>query len=305
LFRSYKELGSSAETALKRVDKFNELMTSYVEIRNKLVAPNIRLVLSIARQFQNRGVSLSDLIAGGNLGLIKAADKFNPSRLCRFSTCAYHWIRQAIQRFIKEEKNKRGVGMTYANALKSVGDELMQELGRRPNREELLTSWMMSRQGNLKHDKTCSKERAYQAEIHKLEKIQKAPLSLQRSTKPYSSAESFNYEIQDPAQSVLDRLIEMDRERAIPKLIQRVFSTLDERDADIMRMRFGIGQEPKTLQEVGNKYGLTKERVRQIEDRALRKALNFLGESAKVLDIVGGIPERPKIRKGRGAEAKQ
>ena len=226
--------------------------------QGELVKANLRLVISIARKYLNRGLPFLDLIQEGNIGLMKAVDKFEYQRGYKFGTYATWWIRQAITRAIADQTRTIRIPvhmMEVINKLYRTSLSMIQQMGREPTLEEIAERMGMSL------DK-----------MQKVYKVAKRPISLETP-------------IGEEGDSRLEDLIE-DKEVISPqdvaigsnmaKQIQRVLSTLNEREERILRMRFGIGEKHDyTLEEVGQDFDLTRERIRQIEAKALRKLKHF------------------------------
>jgi RNA polymerase primary sigma factor len=224
------------------------------EAKIELVKANLRLVISIARRYINRGLHFLDLIQEGNIGLMKAVDKFEYQRGYKFGTYATWWIRQAMTRAIADQARTIRIPIhmiEVINKLNRTSRTLVQQMGREPTSEEIAERLGMSLEN-----------------VQKVFKITKRPISLETP-------------IGEEGDSRLEDFIE-DKELISPqdaaissnmaKRIQNVLSTLNEREEKILRMRFGIGEKhDHTLDEVGQYFELTRERIRQIEDKALRK----------------------------------
>ncbi len=222
--------------------------------KSEMVKANLRLVISIARRYINRGLQFLDLIQEGNIGLMKAVDKFEYQRGYKFGTYATWWIRQAMTRAIADQARTIRIPVhmiEIINKLNRTSQTLVQENGREPSIEEI------SEQMGMSLDK-----------VQKILKITKKPISLET---PIGEEEDSRLEdfIEDKeAISPQDAAISSN----MTKQIQRVLSTLNEREERILRMRFGIGEKHEhTLEEVGQDFDLTRERIRQIEEKALRK----------------------------------
>ena len=222
--------------------------------REALIKANTRLVVSVARRYLGRGVPLLDLIQEGNLGLMKAVEKYEYQRGFRFSTYATWWIRQGIVRAIADQGRTIRVPVHMVDRLRMVhkaSRELEQKIGRTPTPQELAE----------RLDLDSSK-------LNWLLQVTQQPVSLETPVSGEEDTELGMY-VEDisspsPAQITYENML---RER-----LDEVLGTLTPREARILRLRFGLGQDrPYTLEEVGQKFGLTRERIRQIESKALRR----------------------------------
>jgi RNA polymerase primary sigma factor len=224
------------------------------EARDRMVRANLRLVVSIARKFTGRGMDLQDLIAEGNLGLLRAVESFDPSRNRRFSTYASFWIKEAIRRGLVNESRPIRLPRYMLDLMRKwqqTATRLEAELGRCPSEEEVADQLDVPRK-LLRHLKLARSTRFLSAEG-------------EVSTPGYSLEERIS------DRSVLPSDVECLQQEEMEKLLTLV-DEMNEREATVLRLRFGLdGDEPKTLQEISHHLNLTRERVRQIEKVALHQ----------------------------------
>jgi len=224
------------------------------EALNTLVRANLRFVVSVAKKYQNQGVSLSDLINEGNLGLIRAARRFDETKGIKFISYAVWWIRQAILQALAEQSRIVRVPLNRAGDIHRIGRRaaaLIQELGREPTNEEIAEGMSIS-----------------EDEVAKTMAISHTHLSLDAPVAPGEENSLIDHLADDISPSPDEETFE----KALVETVHQSLTVLKPREAKVLRMYFGIdGGEPLTLEDIGSIIGVTRERVRQIKDRALTK----------------------------------
>ncbi|HAF60977.1 MAG TPA: RNA polymerase subunit sigma [Anaerolineaceae bacterium] len=258
------EQGDEAKIALSQLDgnatvqqkaELENLIESGQEARDHLIKANTRLVVSIAKRYTNRGVPFLDLIQEGNLGLMKAVEKFDYTKGFRFSTYATWWIRQTITRAIADQGRTIRVPVHMVDRIRLMYKrihELEQTLGRNPTIDELADSMDIDKQ-----------------KVSWMLRVSWLPLSLESPINDDEDESELGHFVEDketptPIQTVYSKLLK--------EKIDTVLDTLPCREARILKLRFGL-EDGKfyTLEEVGKKFGLTRERIRQLETKALRR----------------------------------
>ncbi|MBI1910965.1 MAG: sigma-70 family RNA polymerase sigma factor [Deltaproteobacteria bacterium] len=229
------------------------------EARKKMIESNLRLVVNIARKYLGRGLSMQDLIEEGNIGLIKAVERFKSSKDCKFSTYATYWIRQTIDRAIANQANTVRLPIHISTDLAKVSKaskELMMKLQRDPDAAEI-------------SEKTGLSGRY----VKKLDIIRKKSYSLDSSL-PDESDLSLMDKLEDTRYPEPIEFVDYARKS---NKVGKWLSLLDKNERTVIRLRYGFnGDGPQTLEEVGNYFGITRERVRQIEARVLGKLRNIM-----------------------------
>jgi len=261
-------LGPDADRTSTEVRDLRFEMRDGMMAKRHLVEANLRLVVSIAKRYVGRGMAFLDLIQEGNLGLIRAVEKFDYTKGFKFSTYATWWIRQAITRAIADQARTIRIPVHMVetiNKLARIQRQLLQDLGREPTADEIASQMEMT-----------------PAKVREIQKISQEPVSLET---PIGEEEDSHL-----GDFIEDSEAVVPLERASFKLLQEqlesVLHTLSGREKEVIRLRFGlVDGQPRTLEEVGKKFGVTRERIRQIESKTLSK-LRHPSRSQKLRDYL-------------------
>jgi RNA polymerase primary sigma factor len=247
-------MGEGAEELAERILRIHRCFGEYEEAKRKLSGGNLRLVVSIAKKYRNRGLSFLDLIQEGNTGLMRAVDKYEYRRGYKFSTYATWWIRQAITRAIADQARTIRIPVHMIETmskLRNIAKHFLQETGREPTLEEM-----------------AEEAKLPVAEVRRVMKISRHPISLDR---PVGESEDsyFGDFIED---ETAESPVTAATQEMLKSKIDHVLKTLTYREREIIKLRYGIGDgQTYTLEEVGRIFRVTRERVRQIEAKAIRK----------------------------------
>jgi RNA polymerase primary sigma factor len=263
----------NAQDLHRRVVAIRKIYNKYEDAKRKLSGGNLRLVVSIAKKYRNRGLSFLDIIQEGNTGLMRAVDKYEYRRGFKFSTYATWWIRQAITRAIADHARTIRIPVHMIETmskLRNISKVLMQELGREPTIEEIAKRAKMS-----------------VSETRRVLKISRHPISLDR---PVGESEDsyFGDFIEDEK---ADNPVESATQEMLKDKIEQVLKTLTYREREIIKLRYGIGDGyTYTLEEVGRIFKVTRERVRQVEAKAIRKLQHPVRARKLEGFLPGGVP---------------
>ncbi|MCE5311802.1 MAG: RNA polymerase sigma factor RpoD [Nitrospiraceae bacterium] len=254
LLKLEKNLGLSASVMSAKMDGLEQTETEMHMAKSQLIESNLRLVISVAKRYIGKGLSLSDLIQEGNIGLMKAVDKFEYRRGYKFSTYATWWIRQAISRAIADQSRTIRIPVHMIESMNRISKaikELVQESGSEPSYEEI------SERSKLPVDKVTATL-----------KLTREPISIETPVGEEEESMLKDFIVDKSNLSPLEEVLHGDLKNHIDK----VLCTLSPKEEAVIRKRYGLGDDsPHTLEEVGKSFDVTRERIRQIELKAIKK----------------------------------
>ncbi len=266
----FKDIGKvELLTQQQELELGKRMMEGDEEAKRKLIESNLRLVVAFAKRYLGKtSMSFSDLIQEGNLGLIRAVERFDYHRGLKFSTYGTWWIRQAISRAIADQARTIRIPVHMVetiNKLARVTRQLWQKLGREPTESEIAQAMGMSEE-----------------KISEIRRIALEPTSLETPTGEEGDSEFYDFVVDENAKSPAENVVQM----MLKEQLLAVIETLTPREQKVIRLRYGLDDaHPRTLEEVGKEFNVTRERIRQIEAKALKKLRNP-SRSKKLKDFI-------------------